>query len=71
MLKIFSLDQSKIIDPLRYYTTILDVSAPFGFPFRNVQMGVWGASHPQYFQICKKLGQSLARQQEGWQQYFL
>ena len=32
----------------------------------------WGRRTPQYYQICKKFGQKLARQQEeGWPQYFL
>ena len=38
---------------------------------RDVPMGAWGRCVPQYFQICKKVGQKSAMLQESWPQYFL
>ena len=38
---------------------------------RDVRMGRGGGRALQYLQICKKVGQKLAKQQEGLQQYVL
>ena len=39
---------------------------------RDVPMGAWGRlTRPQYFQICKKVGQKSAMLQDSWPQYVL
>ena len=38
-------------------------------PIGDVPIG--DVPNPQYSQICKKVGRELARQLEGWPQYFL
>ena len=35
------------------------------------EWGGVGAWHPQFYQICKEVGQKAAILQESWQQYIL